>query len=577
MASYFAPIYTRALDDSDYEPNNDLANAAVITTGVHTGLTLSSSTDEDDWFKIELSEGMAISVDMEVTDSDDGNYFYIRLTNENESFLDSDYFSYYTDNEYGDNSGNVSYYADDSTLMVYIQCHYSFWNTNDATYTLRINIFDPKGDAKFSYGIETGEDLIYTASNNIDLQASSNFYNEVGGYIVDQIEDDAGEDVFSNSFNFSHFMGDLLDFFSMDVDLKFSISDIYNLDLQQNNRSTDVIEGSIMMGNNDNWVLPSAYMAGKLEELNSTFEPYFDPDFYDNFQPILNDSITELNDVEATDFEDLPLSVHTYFENVTDAIGISVDPLDDGTEFPAFPNEHYLPISPSIFGFYSIFSLFSNVELCYPTDFSFLDWYNWGLDVYNFSAQYAEQEGEDIPVFEHSIQDLFAIGGISSFHVDKQSIGFVWSLNGIDFDALEDILNYTDGDLEDDLTTELANQGIDYNNSGISVSFAVEYNSDMVLASYAQYVDMTIAFENTSITDFNIDGETVRFSISQTLVREGYEAPTSEQIQDGELGENRDLGGGGFFSNIPGAPIEMISFASLVSLIALVYLIKRRK
>ncbi|MCF2140386.1 MAG: hypothetical protein K9W44_10075 [Candidatus Lokiarchaeota archaeon] len=576
MASYFSPIYTRALDDSDYEPNNDLENAALITTGEHTGLTLSSTTDDDDWFKIELTEGMAISVEMEVTDSDNANYFYLQLYNENETYLDSESFSYYTDDNY-ENKGKVSYYADEFTLMIYIQCHNSFWNTNDATYTLRITIFDPKGETKFSYGIETGDDLIYTAINNIDLQASSKFYNEVGGYIVDEIESNEGQDVFSNSFNFSHFMGDLLDFISTEVDLKFSISDIYNLDLQKDNMSNDIIEGSFMMGNDDNWVLPSAYLAGKLEDLNSTFKPYFDPDFYDDVQSGLNESITELNEVEAEEFEDLLISIHTYLDNVTDAIDLSVDPLDDGTVFPALPDNHYLPIPLNGFlGYYSIFSLFSSVELCYPTDFSFLDWYNWGLDVYNFSAQYAEQEGEDISVFDHSIQDLFEIGGISSFHVDKQSIGFVWSSSGIDFDALQDLLNYTDGDLEEDLATQLVNQGIDYNNSAVSISFAIEYNSDMVLASFAQYIDLTIAFDNTSITEFDIDGETVTYSISQSIVREGYETPTAEQIQDGEIGENRDLDGG-FFSNIPGAPVSMISFASLLSLFAIVYYIKRRK
>ncbi|MHA1887499.1 MAG: hypothetical protein ACTSX0_05700 [Promethearchaeota archaeon] len=574
-ASNVAPFYVSALDDNDFEPNDSFATAVEITEGTHAGLTLTDSSDENDYFKIEVPEGMVISVEMYVTDSTVENYFYLKLLNSYETNLHSDGFYYYdSPDEYDDVVGDLSYYAEDATEMMYILCEWYPWNTGNATYTLIIDVYDPKGEQIFDFGINTGDELVYTSSNNIDIEATSQFYNEIGALFVDEIEDNEGTDVFSTSFNFSNFVNDLTDFLSLSFDSQFSISDIYNFDENSlDEMSVDIIEGSVRMGNDGDYVLPSEYAATKLGEFQTTIEPYFDSTWYsNNVESDLDNAIDELNEVNATDFDDVPLVTHAYYDNVTDSLGFSVDPLDNGMTFPALPSEHFIPGQLG-----SIFGMISNVKLCYPTDFSFEDWYNWGLEVYDFAKAYAEQENEDIEFLGFSISQLMEIGGISSFYVDKQAISFVWNLNGIDFDAVDDLINYTDGDLENDFDEELAELGIDYDNSGASFSIALEYDSDMILGSFAVYGDILITFDNEEFPDVAIDGETVSLSISQTLVREGYKPPTAEQINEGKVGEERNLKGGFSLSSIPGASVGLISLASLLSLVVLITYIKRRK
>lgn len=585
LGSYFAPLYVTALSDSDYEPNNDFAHAATITEGTHSGLTLTDSTDEDDWFKIEVPKDMVLNVKMEVTDSVDGNYFYLNLKDNNDNYIGYDGFNYYVSpSEYDDVIGDESFYNNKETQTVYIWCEWYYSNTGDATYTLTIEIYDPKGDPVFDYGIAVGDDLVFTESNNIDITATPNFYNEIGALFVDGIENSTGETVFSNSFNFSNFVNDFTNFISLNFDSNFSISDIYNFDIDPNdNMSIDAIEGSIRMGNDGDFVLPSAFAKGKIQEFQTTFEPYFDSTFFkDNIEPNIEMAIDGLDNATADDFDNLPIATHVYFENITDALGFSVDPLDNGTTFPSFPSEHYLPFNPmmgmlGLFSVFGLFNLISNSPICFPTDFSYADWYNWGLDAYDYAKAYADQENENIEIFAYSIEQLMNIGGISSFHVDKQSIGFVWDLNGIDFATLDDLMNYTEGDLENDFDVALAEAGIDYNNSGASFSIAIEYDSNMVLASVAVYGDLTLTFTNEKFPDVAIDGETVNIAVSQSIVREGYKAPSAEQIQDGKIGENRNLKGGFSLSSIPGAPLGLIGVASLLSLAAVLVYIKRRK
>ncbi|RLI63580.1 MAG: hypothetical protein DRO88_09490, partial [Promethearchaeia archaeon] len=456
----FTPLYALALSDDDFEPNDDFNSAVSITTGVHNGLTL-SETDLYDWYKIEVPKNMAIKAKMEViTESPSNNFYLLYLYLDENKIVASDVIFSNSENE--GLIGEVAYINQFSTQQIYIACLFNpLYYTAHAEYTLTIEIYDPKSDAVFNYGIDTGDVLVFAESNNIDITASPQFYNEIGALYIDKIESEANESVFSNNFNFSNFVDKLMEQISLNFYAQFSISEIFNLDLySDDNMSTDIIEGSVLLGNDGNFMLPSEFAADQMEDFKTTFEPYFDSNFFnDNIEPIIDDALNELNNETAEDFQNLFLSSHRYFDNLTDALYLSVDPLDNGTTFPALPNNHYVPFNSLInpTGFFNIFALFnlvSSTPICYPTDFSYVEWYNWGLDAFDFAKAYADQENEDVEAFAYSFQQLMNIGGISSFHVDKQSISFVWDLNGVDFDKIDDLMNYTEGDLENDLEND---------------------------------------------------------------------------------------------------------------------------
>lgn len=586
MASAFAPSFVVAVGDADYEPNDTWGTAAEITEGTHTGLYLEDSNDEDDYFSIDVPAERAISVKMLVEESEEYNDFYLSIENTDSSLEDSDSFTYYADPEDDENYGEVFLYFD-AADTAYIHCEWDYFNSGNATYTLIIDIFNPIGDAKFEYGIAEDDQLVYTISNSMGFTASSDFYSTMEDYIVTGIEDQAGQTVFASDFDLENFTTNFLDFISDSVDAQLTVTDIYNIDYGQD-ISTDVMEGDVLVDVDGEYVLPPEYTIAKLNEFKTLIEPYLDADMYENLTDVIDEGITEMENADASDFEDLPFNTNAYFNNLSSYLDLGdMATLDNGTVFPALPSEHYFPLGDFLAPMYSLGTammsmttgIFGSAKICYPTEYSFGDWYNFGMDTYDYMLAYADQEGENITESEYTFQELLGIMGVSTFYVDDTSIGISWSMNAADFNEIEDILNYTDGDLEGDFEEELQDMGIDYENSAAAFSFALEYDSDMVLASVAYYIDLTIVLDQQGLpTDLAIlDDEILEISIGESMVRDGYVAPTKDQINDGEVGENRNLGGGFSLSNIPGYSFLFIGLISIVSTFAIIQRIYRRK
>ena len=75
-----------------------------------------------------------------------------------------------------------------------------------------------------------------------------------------------------------------------------------------------------------------------------------------------------------------------------------------------------------------------------------------------------------------------------------------------------------------------------------------------------------------------IKEEPIHLSVKTTIVQDGYVAPTPDQIENGEVGDNRDMEEGGIFdfiNSIPGYPSFTLWILGLVSITAII--LKMRK
>jgi len=575
----FLPSFVSALPVPDsYEPNDVQGDAASIGEGTYTGLTF-DVTDMTDWYVVSVGAEMAISVEIEITYSNEGYYYYLDLE-ENTNFIwDYDGIRYTTTpSESDDNLGEATIFCKEAA-DVYINV-YTFYSS-DATYTMTIDVFDPKGSQKFEYGITTDDTLVYTLSNTVDFEASDNFYTEIEELIRSEVTDEEYYYVVASDFSLQDFTADMEAFISTSVDLQFDITDIYNYDLG-GDFSVDLIEGSIRMDVDGNWELPSTWGLTKIEEFKTMIEPYMNSTTYtDDLEPEIDFGISEIETATVADFDDLPLSSHTYFNDVNDFIPFDEFDISNvtGNTMPTYPYNHYIPIGGlmpmgGMMMTSTIFSAFTSASLCYPTTFSFDELYQYGRDIYNYSTILADELGEDVPPFAYTIDQLLEIGGISTFHVDSQSVAIVWASTALNFNTLDALLEYTEGNLESDFADELLYYGIDYENSAASVSFALEYDSDMVLASVASYIDITLAIDGTEQnlpSGVDLDGEIVTISLIQSLVKDGVKAPTIDQINEGDIGEERNLTGGFDFSSIPGYSGLFVGLISIVSTSVLIF------
>jgi len=579
------------------EPNEDYQEATPISTGTYEGLTLIEN--DEDWFEIDIYGPTALKAKVELTDVPyDDYYIYVYLYME-----DYDYgyirvgrgYLYSGRNEIiGIASAN---FEDAETIFIEVDPSYM---TGEIEYTLTVETFDPYNDPAFDYGISAEDELVYTSTTNFNFSASDYLYSEIENYIDEMIYYNTDEEIIASDFSLQDMVSDFSDFFSTTHDIQFTISDVYNLDLQNEEFSTDYIEGSILMGGEDGiWQYPNDYLVEYYEEWEDILEPYLDGDAFDDFEDEMDYYINEIRGFDEEYFSDINLVSNLYVENSTDYFGFdSIDDLDDGTQFPELPMENFFPFvydeNDYYYGdeFNYVSYMWSEIAmfapLCYPKDFSFQDYYDYGLEAYSYAQALAEQQeanegGEDPfpviggPELIFSVDEIINMVGVSSYFIDAQSISATWNMNGIDFSDLEDFYGYEDFDMQSEFEEELTYLGIDFDSSTAQASFSIEYDRNMVLASIVLYVDVTVGFDDEYMDEsLDLGGETVTISFSQSFTKEGLEPPSKEDIASGDVGEDRSLNDFSLFA-IPSFPIFFLGGVSLISVVALIYIAKHRK
>ncbi|MHA1672594.1 MAG: hypothetical protein ACTSYI_03115 [Promethearchaeota archaeon] len=590
--TYQMEISFETITPDSYEPNEDASDASQIGEGTYEDLTLLES--DDDWFQLEISGDRAVKVTLELTDFSNTDYYvYIRLYREVDNYYD-DYYSIGSESISGyrdETSGIASAFLEEDAT-VYIRV-YASTILGQIEYELTVETINPYGDVAFEYGVETEDELIYTATTNFEFFAGDYFYEEVEDYIDDFMDDEGIDDIFSNDFTVEGMIQNFSSFISASHDVQFIIDDIYNLDLQEGEMSRDYIVGSMQMGQDGVWQLPSDYLADQYEDWEDVLEPFLDPDAFDDFEDEMDSYVNELRGLDEEEFSDLTLVSNYYLYNSTDYFGLDdIDELDNGDPFPELPMEHFFPFTfddyynyyddIDYFGYY-INQFTSFAPLCYPKEFSFEEYYDFGVEVYGYAQaleeQYRQEEEEYYgPDLSFTIDELINMFGITSYNVDKQSVAATWSVNALDFNDLEDLFGWDDYD--DDMQSEfeemLSTIGVDYDSSSAQISMAIEYDRDMVLASVALYVDFTVGFDDEIFPEsLDLGGETVSVSFSQFFTKEGLEPPTEEQISEGEVGNERNLQDN-LFGMIPGFSGQLIGAISAIAIVSLFLHMKKR-
>ncbi len=590
--TYRMEISLETITPDSYEPNEDSSNAAQIGEGTYEDLTLLES--DYDWFQLEISADRAVKVTLELTDFFNTDYYvYLRLYREVDNYY-NDYYTIGSDYIYGyrDETSGIASASLDEDATVYIQVYASNM-LGEIEYELTVETFSPYGDVAYEYGVETEDELIYTATTNFEFFASDNFYYEVEDFIDDSLYDMGYDDMLSNDFTMEGMIQNFSSFISNSHDFQIIIDDLYNIDLQEGEMSRDYIVGSLRMGQDGVWQLPSDYLADQYEDWESILEPFLDPDAFDDFEDEMDSYVNDLRGLDEEEFSDLTFVSNYYIYNSTEYFGLdNIDELDNGDPFPDLPMENFFPFTFDDYYYYYYDMDYANyyinqftsfAPLCYPKEFSFEEYYDFGVAAYGYAQALEEQriEEEEIysirPDLSFSIDELINMFGITSFNVDKQSIAATWSVNALDFNDLEDLFGWSDSnDMQTEFEEWLTYMGVDYDSSSAYISMAIEYDKNMVLASVALYVDFTVGFDMEYFPEtLDLSGETVSISFSQFFTKEGLEPPTKDQIAEGEVGGERNLQDN-LFGMIPGFSGQLIGAISAIAVISLLLRMKKR-
>jgi hypothetical protein len=435
------------------------------------------------------------------------------------------------------------------------------------------------------------------------------------------------ENQFPTDFSLKSMVNDIEDLISIDTQVKYDINELYSIDMGLGGiygdlmvfdpiQSLNYVEGSLSMEQDGSWITPEEYTLARLDDINTTLEDHFDPEFYETLQwefGIMLD-INHLEELDASYFDEMILQMDLELD---DSLWSEVEALNltDGTPFPKPPINNYLPggaisntILPTMFLSPSYFMIGSSVQyqlvnsltsintpqLFYPQGWSFELYYNWLISVSDFMKTYAEENDyatgstalEDV-----SINSFLNLIGVHSFTIRDNSIGIAWSMAEIDYEGIQELLDTIFGEeygisVGDQIGAMFNAYAIEPESFVGEFSVALEYDANKVLASYATYFDITASLNTTDLlegmTDApDINGEEISINGYYKFVRDGFYAPSVSQIEEGELGDERDLTVNdapiGLFANIPGYPPAIFGLVSLIAIPFLYLIVKKKK
>lgn len=411
----------------------------------------------------------------------------------------------------------------------------------------------------FEYDVEEGDIFEYDLIYNYNFSASSTFYNEMDTWIVDMA---ANESVILVDFDLEEIIGDVESYLNLDYALQIEITEMYSRFSNETDYwgdradyYTDIFNASVRVDLNEGagWETPEVIPIAKLEELKVIAEKYLNSTEFADFEDEIDYMIDELEDEDIQpdwdNFEIYQIQSNTrYYDD--DGTLYEDDPreLDNGTVEPENPFPEF--IGPN------------GLPLFFPTEMNFEEFYDYGTDMFKFELLYQLDQGGSIDPFvsTDTLQTILADAGISDIYVDEKSVGIVWNIDNVDEDLLADAYGVN-------FTGDLADIGIaDYSGS---LLFAMEYDNDWSLETFAVYAHIGLTLDTTGIPDApDLDDEDVELNFTFTIAREGVSPPTEDDIRNGKIGENSAF-------EIPGFPIWLVGLFGIISIAALI--VKHRK
>ena len=424
----------------------------------------------------------------------------------------------------------------------------------DDTYTYNYD------ETYFEYDVKEGDSFEYDFLFDVNFTASNTFYDEMDTWIVDMAAD---EGITLVDFSLEDIVEDVENITNLDYAIKLEITEMYSKFSNYTNyyddgwetKYYDIFNASVRVDLNegDGWETPEVIVVDKLEQAKIIAENYLNATEYDDFEEEIDDYIDEVEDEEnQPDWDNLEIyQVQSdrfyYYENGTQIVDVPKE-LANGTTEPANP--------------FPDFDGPNGVPLFFPTEMNFEEFYEYATDLFKFELLYEIEMGHSVDplVSTDTLQSVLTKGGVSEIHVDEKSIGFIWDLDNVDEEFLEELVPSSSMSEPDDFGID------DYTGS---VAFAAEYDKDWALATFVIYAHIGLTLDTTGIEDApDLTNEDISIDITYTLARDGVNPPTEENIVEGKIGQSRAF-------EIPGFPIWLVGLFGLISVAALV--VKHRK
>ncbi len=554
-------------EDDEYEENDDFSSAALLPMGKISALRL-TPLDQHDFFKILLTEKQLYQFSIQETQPAEKKDLKIFLYDEELNYLDSEILSSYEPNE-------TLFLYSSSNSYVYIEVQYfSSKNlTEFIEYEILSEVQNPEVDSYYSHGLQIGQEYQYESSQNLNLDASQQYFDSMTPYLLSNYTTSENNSIFSPEFQFRQFVDDYLAYLSTNFSLSFVPSDIHGVSMEgidQSNylETVDLIKGKTRLNfNQTSWGLPSEYELLKLQQLQTIVDSFFDDNYIeDSITPSLAKLSDEITNRNATFYDSLVFQTHLKtYEPILETFNFEGVELKNGSKLRNPPIDYYLPAFFSSSSIDNILEQLSEqdfnpllgfktnignlLQLNFPQDFNFQEYFEWFGDGAEFFQAYYKEPGNEI----EGESPLALVGAVlsenfalSSLYVGNRSIGISGYLDGYQFDDLEQILSLIpmlslDNDIEFLVNETVLLAGIDFSSVSGKLTIGIEYDEDMVLATSSIYFEISGISDLSKIDPSQDLNELLTFTGQSTIKRTEFTLPSIEQIEQGELGETRDM------------------------------------
>ena len=423
----------------------------------------------------------------------------------------------------------------------------------------------------FSYGVSEGDELVYTLSSNLDIGFSNDsVYDVIDAFILDNT---------GNESDTAAIFGFINELAAQNYKMKFVIGDMYSHTWNESWTDTyngrwetdedgyelqreDRFNGSLRMdvGDGNGFVLPTEaqqVLGQKVWDIYNSSGFFSETELEFLYDDMTNTSNDDTN-YDNFDFYSVQAEDIAYYMNGT----MIPDPWDEDGEdgpdiqpvVPGMDSPNGLPfILPSSFNFNVIGTNFQSMV--------------------DYEMTMADEENLDLPFSDFA--GAKSALGIGTFSTTPRSMAFAVNFENMNLTVIEQLIwgnETTPGQLEGMLNY----YGV-YNLTG-SITAAVEYSEDMTLASLAMYIDAGIELNTTDLelplgpedgygypTDVPAPWIQDELSISGsfTVTADGVAPPSIDDIQEGNVGEERIDGSPGI--EIPGYPLWIMGVVSAIT------------
>lgn len=537
----------------DENTSKDLA--LLVSPGINYQDFLVNATHPK-WFEIQGDAGTLLEFEFGFAMHYQASQCLLRFYSDIYKMEDIQEFIIYSDSR----SFSVSLYVPhNESIFMELLCGESYFHFS-FEFTLEIPTSSPI--LKYSDNILESE-IAYDIVTTLDWEVPDTFLEINNEPLFDFLENQTGEAIFANNISITQVLSTIESIVEQKYRLYVQPNNIFNFtdinDFQNMIFHTyDLIVGSIHLEQNNISISPQELLNNKWCDLSTSLEDILNKTYFEDIERSMNSTLNDLNHIEADDYNHQVLSSMPIFDRAEDILGMDRSLLD-GQSVPSLPISNYYP---SLFPFPPLEQeisplintnlhrprmeqiLYDKINLIYPSDFSFIDYYEWLIEYLNFHISWTLENHGTSSQKQIDGYNILNNLGFSSFFVTNQGIGGIWNLDTINLlQIIEELGMYVD------ILNPDFGQGFNKTEEFLNVisenilgqcSLALEYDDNMRLAALTSYMDYEIELaENIPNLDPSLYGEKIRLNCTLSVSQKGIPLITRKQIQEGEIGEFR--------------------------------------